>query len=234
EDVNSHRGWFESEVPEPATHKALIVWAGEELKNGLDARVNKNNMLVLHYTGRSPELVRTISYGFIQKISLFYIQLKQEKALRDFEFATGKVDSLKNVMNSQDARLIAIDQRTLFTNTDKLQFRVPTENLLADKEMIRQQYATAVANQQNAAYKLQKATPLIKILDRPEPPYDIEDKSAILYGAIGLLLGWVLSSLFVTGGILIRYAKLEIKRSLFGSASLVAIPRNKEKAATAS
>ncbi len=70
-------------------------------------------MLILSYTGRSPELVRTISYGFINKISLFYIQLKQEKARRDFEFATGKVDSLRSVMNSKDNQLIAIDKRTL-------------------------------------------------------------------------------------------------------------------------
>ena len=71
----------------------------------------------------------------------------------------------------------------------KLEFRVPTENLLADKQMIRQQYAQAVANQQNAAYKLQKATPLIKILDKPEPPYDVENKSAVFYGLMGLFAG---------------------------------------------
>lgn len=231
QDINNHRGWLEDKVSVPPTRQALIIWAGEQLKNGLDARVNKNNMLVLHYTGRSPELVRTISYGFIHKISLFYIQLKQEKALRDFEFATSKVDSLRQVMNAKDDKLIAIDQRTLFTNTDKLQFRVPTENLLADKEMIRQQYATAVANQQNAAYKLQKATPLIKILDRPEPPYDVEDKSAILYGAIGLFAGLILSSLFFAGGILISYTRQEIKRSLFGNSSVVEMPRGDNKAA---
>ncbi len=173
DDINDHRGWFEPKVKRPSNEYALITWAGQVLKDGLNAAINKNNMLILSYTGRSPDLVRTISYGFINKISLFYIQLNQEKAKRDFEFATSKVDSLRKVMNTKDNQLIAIDKRTLFTNTAKLEFRVPTENLLADKQMIRQQYAQAVANQQNAAYKLQKATPLIKVLDRPEPPYDI-------------------------------------------------------------
>lgn len=217
DDINNHRGWFEDKIKMPPNNYALITWAGEVLKSGLDATINKNNMLILSYTGRSPDLVRTISYGFINKISLFYIQLKQEKARRDYEFATGKVDSLRNVMNAKDNQLIAIDQRTLFTNTDKLQFRVPTENLLADKQMIRQQYATAVANQQNAAYKLQKATPLIKVLDKPEPPYDVEDKSAVLYGAIGLFAGLILTSLFFTGGILMKFTREEIKNSLFGT-----------------
>src|SRR6185503_12412791 len=109
-DINNHRGWFEEKVETPPNQYALITWAGKVLEDGLTATINKN--------------------------SLFYIQLKQEKARRDFEFATGKVDSLRNVMNSKDNQLIEIDKRTLFTNTNKLEFRVPTENLIADKQMI--------------------------------------------------------------------------------------------------
>lgn len=216
-DINNHRGWFEEKVETPPNQYALITWAGKVLEDGLTASINKNNMLILSYTGRSPELVRTISYGFINKISLFYIQLKQEKARRDFEFATSKVDSLRNVMNSKDNKLIEIDKRTLFTNTNKLEFRVPAENLLADKQMIRQQYATAVANQQNAAYKLQKATPVIKVLDRPEPPYDTENKSAVLYGLIGLIGGFILASLFFVSGIILKFFKQEFNKAVFGT-----------------
>ena len=219
DDINNHRGLFEEKAKMPPNQYALITWAGEILKDGLTATVNKNNMLVLSYTGRSPELVRTISYGFINKISMFYIQLKQEKARRDFEFATSKVDSLRSVMNSKDNQLIEIDKRTLFTNTNKLEFRVPTENLIADKQMIRQQYAQAVANQQNAAYKLQKATPLIKVLDRPEPPYDFEHKSAVLYGIIGLFAGLILTSLFFVSGIILKFMKSEFNKAIFGSGS---------------
>ena len=217
DDINNHRGWFEPKVKMPASEYALIIWAGQVLKGGLNATINKNNMLILSYTGRSPDLVRVISYGFINKISLFYIQLKQEKARRDFEFATSKVDSLRTVMNAKDNQLIAIDKRTLFTNTAKLEFRVPTENLLADKQMIRQQYAQAVANQQNAAYKLQKATPLIKVLDRPEPPYDVEDKSAVLYGFIGFFAAIILASLLFVSGIILKFTRQEIHRALFGA-----------------
>ena len=219
DDINNHRGLFEKEMKMPSSQYALITWAGQVLRDGLNATVNKNNMLVLSYTGRSPELVKVISYGFINKISLFYIQLKQEKARRDFEFATSKVDSLRSVMNAKDDQLISIDKRTLFTNTDKLEFRVPTENLIADKQMIRQQYAQAVANQQNAAYKLQKATPLIKVLDKPEPPYDVENKSAILYGLMGLLAGLIIISLFFVYRIILKFLREEFNKAVFGTGS---------------
>ncbi len=217
EDINNHRGWFEEKVKKPGSEAELISWAGDVLKEGLSASINKNNTLVLSYTARSPEVVKVVSYGFINKISLFYIELKREKANRDFQFATGKVDSLRYVMNAKDQKLIAMDKRTLFTNTNKLEYRVPTENVLADKQMIRQQYAQAVANQQNAAYKLQKATPLIKILDKPEPPYDVQTKSATLYGLIGFFGAVVLVSGLVLIGILSQYIKHETNKMLFGA-----------------
>ena len=209
---------LEDKIVAPTNEQALITWAGDQLREGLYATINKNNTLVLTYTGRSPELVRIISYGFINKISMFYINLKKEKADRDFQFATSKVDSLRAIMNVKDQSLIALDKRTLFTNTSKLEYRVPTENLIADKQMIRQQYAQAVANQQNAAYKLQKATPLIKVLDKPEPPYDVKNKSAVLYGLVGFFGGGAIISFLLVIGIIFRYAKAEINKALFGHA----------------
>ena len=216
EDINNHRSFLEAKVEIPSNHFSLISTAAKILKNNLTASINKNNSFVLTYTGRSPDLVRTISYGFIDKISKFYIDLKREKAKRDFEFATGKVDSLRGVMHSKDNQLIAIDKRTLFTNTDKMEFKVPTENLITEKQMLREQYAVAVANQQNAAYKLQKATPVMKVLDYPEPPYDVQKRSPIVYGIIGFLIGLILSTGFFTFRLFVRYAIEEANKAIYG------------------
>lgn len=217
EEINNYRGILEPETEMPTSEENRITWAGQILKDRLTASINKNNSFVLSYTGRTQDLVRIISYGFIDKISMFYIDLKREKARRDFEFATGKVDSLRSVMNSKDNQLIQMDKKTMFTNTSKLEYRVPTENLLADKQMIRQQYATAVANQQNAAYKLQKATPVIKVLDKPDPPYNVQHKSPVIFGAIGFIAGFLLIGLLAVSGILLRYLKDETSKLIFGA-----------------
>jgi uncharacterized protein involved in exopolysaccharide biosynthesis len=221
DDINAHRSFLESKIEMPSNHNSLISKSTRILKNNLAANINKNNSFVLNYTGRSPELVRTISYSFIEKISKFYIDLKREKAKRDYEFATRKVDSLRSVIHSKDNKLIAIDKRTLFTNTNKMEFKVPTENLITEKEMLRQQYAVAVANQQNAAYKLQKATPVMQVLDNPEPPYDVQKKSPIIYGVIGFLLGLFLSIGYFSFGILMRYAREGINQAIYGQPSPV-------------
>ena len=82
--------------------------------------------------------------------------------------------------------------------------------------MIRSQYATAVANQQNAAYKLQKSTPVIKVLDRPEPPYYIQHKSPVIFGTIGFFAGFLIIGLLAVSGILLSYVKAETTKVIFG------------------
>ena len=215
DDFNNHRSTFEEKI-KPKNDDDLMNKSESMLKDGLIASINKNNILVLNYTGRSEALVREISERFIEKISQFYIDLKREKAMRDFEFATSKVDSLRRVMGAKDYQLIGLDKRLLFTNTNKLQFRVPTENLLAEKQLIRNQYIQAVSNQQNAAYKLQKATPLIEVLDKPAPPYEIQKKSTKVYAAIGFFVGLVFMMGLLIINIVSKFIKQETSKMVSG------------------
>ena len=215
DDYNSHCGFFDKPF-HPLDEEQLMNWAESVMKDGLVATINKNNILELHYSGRNEKIVKLVSNFFIDKISQFYIDLKREKAMRDFQFASNKVDSLYRVMGAKDYKLIEMDKRLLFTNVAKLQFQVPKENLLAEKQMIRNQYFQAVSNQQNAAYKLQKATPLIEVLDKPEPPYDSQQKSAKLYGIIGFILGLLLSICLLIINIIIKFVNQEINKTILG------------------
>lgn len=217
EDYHKHQSFFDKDINFGPEDPALISWASQVLGSNIVATISKTSSFILNYSGKNPELVKAISYAFIDKISTFYIELKREKAKRDFEFASEKVDSLRRVMNSKDARLIAMDKRTLFTNTMKLQYRVPTENIVADKQMVRAQYANAVANQQNAAYKLQKATPVIRVLDKPEPPYNKSGKSSLIYGIAGFVVGLIISILLIISPILFRYGSLEYTKVVNGT-----------------
>ncbi len=219
DDINNHLSWMEEKVQPPANPEQLVIWGGSVLGAGLTATINKNNMLVLTYTGRSERIVRAISYEFIYKISQYYIDLKREKAKRDYEFSEYKVDSLKRVLNAKDYQLIAIDKRTLFTNTEKLEFKVPVENLILEKQMVNNQYIQAVANRENAAYKLQKATPVIKVLDKPEPPYNSQSKSASMYGLLGFFLGSFLIAGLSIAGIILKFMRQEVTKAIFGSTS---------------
>lgn len=228
EDRNNHKGLLEDKIQVPADYNDLIVLGGHLLQAGLVANVNKNNMLVINFKARSQGLVKIVTYSLISKVSQYYIDLKREKAKNDFNFATDKVDSLRRVMNAKDYQLIAIDRKTLFTNPGRMEYKMPSENLIADKMMIRNQYSQAVANQQNAAYKLQKSTPIIKILDKPEPPYDIEKKSLVVYGFIGVVLGCFLIAMFLMVPLLMDYAKFQTSRLISSTTTIASVTKTTE------
>lgn len=213
-EYQSNQSFFSPRLDFGSDSIALINWAAETMKNNITAVITKTGTFTFSYTDYNPSVVRLVSYAFLNKISQYYIELKSEKAKRDFVFATEKADSLRSVMNRKDQTLIAYDKKTMFTNPLQLQYKVPSENILADKQMIRIQYADAVRTQQEASYKLQKATPVIKILDKPDPPYTTSKKSALLFGIIGLIAGLFLFSLLTITPALIHYIKSEFNKFL--------------------
>ncbi|MCO6497888.1 MAG: hypothetical protein J5I50_09520 [Chitinophagaceae bacterium] len=218
DDYKKNKFFFQKDIDPSISDSALNYWAAEyQLKPNLSAIITKTNSFQINYTGKSVDLVKAISYAFIDKISAYYISLKREKAKQDFEFATSKVDSLRTVLHTKDKNLIGMDNKTLFTNTDRMEYRVPVENVIQDKQMIRAQYSEAVSTQQSAAYKLQRSTPVIKVLDKPDPPYETSSRSPIIFGLLGLVGGFLFLSFMFSLPILFKFTKSEVRKLIYGS-----------------
>ena len=170
---NSHTGFMQNEEIKIPTDSSALVNSGSGMLNGaFTAKINKNGILELFYNNSSTKLVREVSYVFLDKISEFYIDLKKKKAQIDYEFAVTKADSLLSVLNVLDKRAIQLDESTYFTNDELKRFNLPKINLAQDKNTVQSQYYYAVNNREAAAYKLQKETPIIEALDKPEGLYD--------------------------------------------------------------
>ncbi|HNJ29488.1 MAG TPA: hypothetical protein PLQ40_11060, partial [Ferruginibacter sp.] len=148
------------------------------------------------------------------KLSQFYIELKKKKAQIDYEFSIKKADSLLAVLNQLDKRAIALDESTFFTNEGLQRYSIPKVNLAQDKSTVQSQYYYAVNNRESAAYRLQKETPIIEALDKPEPPYDLVKKSKIVYVLIGLILGTILGMLAVSWKVINRYLGDELNKAI--------------------
>ena len=125
-----------------------------------------------------------------------------------------KADSLSNVLNSLDRHAILLDENTFFTNEDLKRYSLPKQNLFQDKQTVQSQYYYAVNNREAAAYKLQKETPIIEPLDRPEPPFDSSSKPTTFYALIGFMLGTILGILLVSWKIINRYLGNELNKAI--------------------
>lgn len=215
EEYNRHTEFMQNvPIRTPLDSLQLINIASGMLKGGMQAKINKNGILELHFTNTSQDIVREVSYIYIDKLSSFYIDLKKKKAQIDYEFALKKVDSLSNVLNGLDKSAIAQDESTFFTNEELKRYSLPKQNLAQDKSTVQSQYYYAVNNREGAAYKLQKETPIIEPLDRPEPPYDESRKSKMVYTMMGFILGAVIGIGLVSWKTVSRYFSEELNKAI--------------------
>lgn len=215
EENNKHTGFMQNEpIITPKDSLAKINIASNLLNGAFTAKINKNGILELFFTNSDPDLVREVSYIYIDKLSEFYIDLKKKKAQIDFEFAVKKADSLSLILKQLDRRAIALDESTFFTDEGLKRYNIPKLNLAQDKATVQSQYYYAVNNRESAAYRLQKETPIIEPLDRPEPPYDVIQKSKMMYTILGLMLGLIIGVLLVSWKIINKYMANELNKAI--------------------
>jgi hypothetical protein len=215
EENNRHTGFMQNVaiVPPKDSHSQINI-ASNLLRIAFSAKINKNGILELFFSNSNPQLVREVSYIYIDKLSEFYIDLKKKKAQIDYEFAVKKADSLLVVLNELDKRAIALDESTFFTNEGLKRYNLPKINLQQDKATVQSQYYYAVNNRESAAYRLQKETPIIEPLDKPEPPFDEVKKSAMIYTFLGTILGIVIGMLLVSWKIINKYLADELNKAI--------------------
>jgi hypothetical protein len=199
----------------PSDSSALANIGGSILKSGINATINKNGVLVLTFSSTSEKLVAPVSYAFVDKISDFYRELRIGKARLDFDFTVKKVDSLDAELKKIDKRAIELANSSYFTPSDRLEFNIPKDNLNALKERTMRQRDVAANNREEALWRLQKQTPIIKTLDKPDPPFDKKESSKMLFAIIGFALGLVLTIVIFAGGLVVKYLEGELQKAIF-------------------
>lgn len=216
EEINDHQSFLAKDITIPKDSITLSVVAGEILKPGINAKMSKNGVLELYYTGTKPEYITPVSNVMIDKLSKFYIDLKRQKAMDDYNFTLDKIDSLQRMINRVDKEAIGMQQRTLFTPPDLLEYAIPKENVSSEKTRILRQRDMYINNRDEAVWRLQKVTPIIAVLDKPTAPFDETKQPVLLLMILGFLAGCFIGTVALASGLLYRFGKAEIYKSIFG------------------
>ena len=219
DNYNKTRSMFSESIKMPTDKAALAAVGGSFLKAGITAKINKNGILEITFSCTNVNLVSPVSYKLVDKISEFYKDLKIRKARLDYDFTIRKIDSLQSVLNTYDKRAVNMANRTLFVPSDKIEFQIPKENLVADKDRVARQRDASANNREEALWRLQKVTPIIAILDKPDPPFEVKKASSLFYAMIGFILGAILGTFLIVVPTLYNYAKAETNKAIFGTAT---------------
>jgi uncharacterized protein involved in exopolysaccharide biosynthesis len=216
QDLNDHNFFWEKSIKIPADSNALTSMGAEIINDNLAAKMSKNGVLEIYFSNANKTLITPATNALIEKLSQFYIDLKISKALADYNFTVKKIDSLDGILSRVDKKAIVMQNTTFFTPTDRLEYGLPKENLSMEKSRIVRQRDQSVTNREEATWRLQKATPIISVLDKPTEPFAMSKTSSVLLGMAGFIIGSLICMFFLIAGLLYAYTKSEIYKSLFG------------------
>lgn len=214
EDHNRHAGFFDKKIIMPKTEEGMIREGSALLDGAYSLKANKNGLLEINFISTDSSLISPLSYILIQKITEFYKELKIKKAKADFDFTENKVDSLQRILNKYDRTQIQMNNTTLFVPQNKLEYSIPKQNLLNDKSIVLSQRNGAASNREEALWRLQRVTPIVEMLDRPEPPFVITRTSKMLYAIGGMVLGCFIFIFIFISGLLYRFINGQIQNAL--------------------
>jgi hypothetical protein len=110
---------------------------------------------------------------------------------------------------------VSLNNTTLFVPNAKIEFSIPKENLVNNKTRVLRQRDAAANNREEALWRLQKATPIIATLDKPNPPFGKTKPSGFLYAIIGIILGAFLIIFLLISPLVFGYIKDEMHKSIF-------------------
>lgn len=212
-EYNKHKSFFADSIEISKNSEKLIDASADIFENTYTAKFSKTNLLEINYSNSNQELLSPIIYTLISKITQFYKELKIKKAKIDYDFMQKKYDSLSNVLASLDQKQISLNERTLFVRT-KLKYMIPQQNIENERLQILVQKNSAAANVEEAHWRLEKTTPIIELLDKPEPPFKKTKTSAILYGTIGFIFGLLLATLLFTINLLFRFSVHQVNNTI--------------------
>jgi hypothetical protein len=216
ESYNEHKKSSEKKIEIPSDTLSLAAIGSGLLSQQYNAKILKSGILEVSFSNTNKAILTPVSNELINKISQFYIDLKIKKAKRDYDFTIKKVDSLQAILDVYDKQAIRMNKTTLFVPISRMEYSIPKENLINAKERIMRLRDASANNREEALWRLQKATPIIATLDKPEPPFDVKRTSSVTYGSIGLGLGFIIAILFIIAPLVARYVKAEANKAIFG------------------
>ncbi|MFT3683150.1 MAG: Wzz/FepE/Etk N-terminal domain-containing protein [Ferruginibacter sp.] len=218
-DINENSSLFGDKIKQPKDSLQLALTGSEILKPNINAKMSKNGVLEIYYTGTMENLVTPVSNVLIDKLSKFYVDLKRQKAADDYRFTLDKIDSLQHMINSVDRDAIGMQKRTMFTPSELLEYAIPKENVSSEKSRVLRQRDMYINNRDEAVWRLQKVTPIIAVLDKPTAPFDVKKQPLVIYSLIGFIGGCIIGILVLVSGLLYKFVKDELYKSIVGKES---------------
>ncbi len=184
---------FEEPGP-PPSKESKVIGVGRGLKANMEIETNDYGFIEARFWFSDPTVLEKIANAYIEKLTSYYQIQKTEKAEANVIFFEYRSDSVKKeidqaayamarYLDRNKYRINAVDE--IYTQEKELQI-----------ELLAELYKTQMLSLEQAKGQLQQDTPIIQVLDYPAPPYFSSGKSPLIFGLLGVFLGFIIASMF--------------------------------------
>ena len=191
----SFKQLFQSLKKKPSLH-GKIVSAGKIIKSKLKAESTDAGFIKMDFSFFSVKMTEVISHAYINALQEYYLDQKTEKARKNFNFYSNLADSIKNELDKTAARVALFEDRNKNLVLARKRIEIAEDQIKLSN--LQEMYKALILNREQARSRLLIDTPIIQILDYPNPPYTPMGKSVLIYTLFGLILGLILGVVYLT------------------------------------
>jgi len=173
----------------------------------VELQSDEANIINLTYTSVNDEFAKMFVETLIEQMSKMYITYQTAQASNTLSFLNNRADSVfmeLEIAEEEFAKVKDINQRIV-----KASGRLKELQLMRKVEVLNAMYLELIKNLEISKISLLNKTPIIQIIDKPILPLNVEKKSTIVLGLLGVFLGGFLSLTFFVFGKLFKDALVE-------------------------
>jgi len=208
--ANWVQSWFrKKKIP---TRKQKVIAAGRHLRKNLQVEINDNGFIIMQMPFYDAELLQIICDKYIEKLKVYYRAQQTAKAEANLSFFTHRADSVRNELEKVKNQLAVYLERSNLSVSAQSQLK--QQELTLSITWLSEMYKSLILSKEQALAQLQKDTPVIQVLDKPEPPFHTDAPSVVLQAIVGAVLGALLYALYLLRKPLLADIRFIIRESL--------------------
>jgi uncharacterized protein involved in exopolysaccharide biosynthesis len=192
--------------------KDSVVQVATGLKKTVELKESERGMVEMTFYANNPQFLKTISYKYIHKLTDYYKANRTLKSKESYHFLAKRTDSVKRELMgsiSKGAQYLDKNQFGIFAEQ-----QVPVKKTEGETQILQAMYAQLVTMREGALNQLLQDTPVLQVLDYPNPPYENNKPKLAIYFFIGLVVGFIVGIVLAVFGMLRRDIKDYINETL--------------------
>lgn len=183
-------GLFSEDAPLPLRNKK--IQAGRVIRGGLTLTTTEEGFIKMEVAAFRPELAGLIADKMIDALSAYYKEQKTAKAEANVVFFNIRADSIRKELDTAAAEMAYYQDKNRYRNDARNTLYLTKKQV--EIGYLQEMYTQLIISAETAKSQLKQDTPIIQVLDYPEPPYIVLAKSLVVYGIAGLILGLMLGA----------------------------------------